>query len=175
MADQPTPLKPRITKSTSLAVINGLFPKTSDMLKRFELVSKPQASLWDGERDGLREAIKATANGQYDNVILTKATGAPVSYVNAEGKHYVEDCMICTIPAREVEGGVIAFQYDGGTVEKFLDLILHNMQQGKDQALNLLNEMCIGNGDLVDNDSLYKSEGATKSTITILPEPDEAA
>lgn len=173
MAETPVPLVPRITKSTAVAAITARFKTTEELLQRFEL-SKNQASLWDGERDGLREAVKKLEGGQYGHTILSWSTSAAVCYPNSAGKHQLENTMQTTIPIPtkfDVNDQVLVFQIDGTpTPEQFLDAILHQLQKGKDQALAFLEERFLGAGELVRNLDLYEKKGADKSQITVLPE-----
>jgi len=166
------PLVPRITKSTAIAAIKARFPDTEALLKRFE-VAKAQANLWDGERDGLREAVKTLEAGQYGRVILSWSSSAAVCYPNAAGKHQLENCLQTSIEVtKEYEAGddVIAFQLDGvETAEQFLDTVLHFLQKGKPEALAFLGERMIGAGQFVPNKELYEKKGADKSGITELP------
>jgi hypothetical protein len=164
------PLVPRITKSTAIAAIKARFETTEDMLKRFE-IAKAQANQWDGERDGIREAVKTLEGGQYGNTILSWSTSAAVMYPNSDGKHQIENTMQTSIPIpRTLEAGdqIIAFQIDGDPT-LFLDTILHHMQKGKDQALEFLTARFIGAGELVSNSTLFEKKGADKSSITVLP------
>lgn len=178
---QPTPLVPRITKSTAVAAIRARFETDGDLLERFE-VAKEQANLWDGERDGLREAVKAINPGQFtassgNTVVLSRTETAKVLYPNSAGKHQLENCLQCSIP--EVHGvpagtPIIAFMLgapDGGSItpEAFLERVLHTLQQGKDQAINLLTEAFYGSGQIVDNASLYDKKGSEKSAISVIP------
>lgn len=167
------PLQPRITKSTAIAAIKARFPTTEDLLARFE-VAKNQANLWDGERDGLREAVKTLEGGQYGHTILSWTTTAAVMYPNSDGKHQIENTLQTSIPAtRTLDAGdqILAFQIDGTpTPEQFLDAILSHMQKGKDHALEFLTARFVGAGELVANSSLYEKKGADKSQITVLPE-----
>lgn len=164
------PLSPRITKSTSVAAIKARFPDNEALLARFE-VAKSQANLWDGERDGLREAVKTLEGGQYGRHVLSWGTSSPVMYPNAEGKHQLESTLQTTCPAPttlEEGDNILCFQVDGSP-EAFLDAILHNLQKGKEQALAFVQERFIGSGTYVANATLYSSKGADKSTITVLP------
>jgi hypothetical protein len=167
------PLSPRITKSTAIAAIKARFETTEALLQRFE-VSKAQANLWDGERDGIREAVKTLEGGQYGHTILSWSTSAAVMYPNAGGKHQLENTLQTTIPAtRTLEGGdgIMAFQIDGTmSPEAFLDAILQHLQKGKDEALAFVHARFIGHGELVLNSELYEKKGADKSQITVLPE-----
>lgn len=175
------PLEPRITKSTAVATIRARFETDGDLLARFEL-AKEQANLWDGERDGLREAVKVLQPGQFitrdeHRVVLTRTESAKVLYPNAAGKHQLEYCLQCSIP--EVIGvpegaGIIAFlaeATDGGSIspKAFLDQILHHLQTSKEQAVSFLETAFIGSGKIVDNANLYEKKGSEKSTITIIP------
>lgn len=166
-----TPLEPRITKSTAVPAIRARFKSDGDLLKRYE-ISKAQANLWDGERDGLREVVKLMPDGQYDNVILSTSESAPVLYPNADGKYQLESCLQCTVPSSTLIGDqVVVFQVDGsGQPEVFLDAILHELQKGKDVALEFMRQRFIGAGEVVDNAALYDKKGASKAKITILPE-----
>jgi len=175
------PLKPRITKSTAVAAIMALFEKPSELLKRFE-IAKAEANLWDGERDGLREAVKGLKGGQYDDVILSWSTTAPVMYPNSTGKHQLENCLQISVVAppvlhkgtERVDGAicagdpVIVFQF-AGDAEQFMEAMLHQLQKGKDVATTWIMESCIGTGEVVKNSELYEKKGADKSTITIMP------
>jgi hypothetical protein len=152
------PLKPRITKSTAVVAIKARFDKPSDLLKRF-VIAKDQASLWDGERDGLREVVKTYDAGQYDNVVLSKTTGALVLYPSAAGKYQIESTLQTTIPCTIEEGTVMVFQTDAFTPEEFFALSLEEMR-----------ECFLGQGEVVDNDTLYGKKGSETSGITILPE-----
>jgi len=173
MAETPVPLVPRITKSTAVAAITARFPTTEKLLQRFE-VSKTQANLWDGERDGLREAVKKLEGGQYGHTILSWSTSAAVMYPNASGKHQLENCMQSTVPIPEkfdVNDQIMVFQIDGSpTPEQFLDAILSHMQKGKAEALAFVSARFLGAGELVRNLDLYEKKGADKSQITVLPE-----
>ena len=165
------PLSPRITKSTAVATIKALFPKDSDLLKRFE-IAKQQANIWDGERDGIREVVKLMPSGQYDNVILEQTSTAAVLYPNSDGKHQLENCLQTTIPAPTATppgAGIIVFTTEYN-VEQFLDEILHKMQTSKQTALEYLQSNCIGTGDVVENTDLYAKTEGSKAKIVILPE-----
>ena len=163
------PLVPRITKNTAVAKVQAMFPTTSDLLKRFEL-AKNQANLWDGERDGIREAVKLIKAGRYEDVILEKSKGSEVLYPNAEGKHQLEDCLQTTIPSMDIpaETEVIAL-LGFSSPAHLLETILHTLQSSKADALALLENAFIGAGHIVDNESLYEKKGSEKATITILP------
>ena len=175
------PLVPRITKSTAIAAIKARFETTEELLKRFE-VAKNQANLWDGERDGLREAVKTLDGGKYGNTVLSWSSTAAVMYPNADGKHQLENCLQTTIPIPKFQRGnddtgmlagdeLIAFRADGvASPEEFLDAVLHQLQKGKPEALDYLKTLFVGAGTLVDNTTLYEKKGADKSTITVLPE-----
>jgi hypothetical protein len=173
MSDTPMPLVPRITKSTAIAAITARFQTTEALLQRFE-VAKTQANLWDGERDGLREAVKKLEGGQYGHTILSWSTSAAVMYPNAAGKHQLENCMQSTVPIPkkfDVNDQIMVFQIDGTpTPEQFLDAILSHMQKGKDHALEFIQARFLGAGELVSNTDLYEKKGADKSQITVLPE-----
>ena len=158
------PLKPRITKSTAVPAIKARFPKTSDMLKRFEL-AKAQANLWDGERDGLREAVKTLDAGKYDDVSLSWTPTAPVLYPNADGKYQLESTLQTNIPPTDHER-VIVFA-GPETPKLFLDQILHNLQTSKEMALNYLHNIYVGTGDTVNNGLLYERKASSKSTIIV--------
>lgn len=167
----PIPLAPRITKSTAVDKIKARFEKTSEMLKRFT-VANGMASLWDGERDGLREAVKTIEAGQYDDVVLTKTDTAPVLYPNADGKHLLECCLQSTVPAPDggLDGFVIAFNTpDAVRPAQFLDNILHHLQKSKESALEYLENNLIGVGEIRHNEDLYEKKGSTKNTIAVLP------
>lgn len=167
------PLVPRITKSTAIAAIKARFETTEALLKRFEL-AKNQANLWDGERDGLREAVKTLEGGQYGHTILAWSTSAAVMYPNSTGKHQLENCMQSTVPIPEkfdVNDQIMVFQIDGTpSPEQFLDAILSHMQKGKEHALEFMTARFLGAGELVRNLDLYEKKGADKSQITVLPE-----
>jgi hypothetical protein len=167
------PLSPRITKSTAIAAIKARFETTEALLSRFE-IAKSQANLWDGERDGLREAVKTLEGGQYGHTILSWSTTAAVMYPNSDGKHQIENTMQTSIPiprTLEAGDGIMAFQIDGTmSPESFLDAILQQLQKGKDHALEFLQARFVGHGELVANSSLYEKKGADKSQITVLPE-----
>lgn len=173
-----TPLVPRITKSTAIAAIKARFNDNGELLERFE-IAKEQANLWDGERDGLREAVKSITTGSYiaantgSTIILTRTETAKVCYPNADGKHQLENCLQCAIPKPtgiEYDDQIIAFKVDGvNQPEEFLDLILHYLQKGKPEALAMLKERFIGAGGYVDNASLYEKKGSEKSTIAVIP------
>lgn len=176
------PLVPRITKSTAVAAILARFDTTEDLLKRFE-ISKAQANLWDGERDGMREAVKTLEGGKYGNTILSWTTTAPVMYPNSAGKHQLENCLQTTIPAVSVlakgtermdgslnEGDPVIVFLFAGDAEEFAEALLHQLQKGKDNLLQYVMESCMGTGELVKNNELYEKKGAEKSTITVLPE-----
>jgi len=167
---------PRITKSTAVPAIRARFENDGDLLERFE-VAKEQANLWDGERDGLREAVKVIQPGQYmstakNNVVLSRTESAKVMYPNANGKHQLENCLQCSIPVPSLEAGdqIVVFAIDGsGQPEAFLDAILHHLQKGKDAALTFLGERFVGCGTFVDNVDLYEKKGSEKSSIVVLP------
>lgn len=163
------PLSPRITKSTAVAAVKARFETTAELLKRYEL-AKGQANLWDGERDGLREAVKTLPDGQYDNVILSTSESAEVLYPNASGKFQLESCLQTTVPITKQYGQVVVFQIDGsGQPEVFLDAILHELQKGKEVALEFLKHRFVGAGDILENSDLYEKKGSSKAKITILP------
>ena len=162
------PLSPRITKSTAVAAVKARFENNAELLKRFDL-AKGQANLWDGERDGLREAVKTIPDGQYDNVILTTTESAEVLYPNASGKFQLESCLQTTVPITKQDGQVVVFQIDGsGQPEVFLDAILHELQKGKDAALSFMKQRFVGAGDILENSDLYEKKGSVKATVTIL-------
>jgi hypothetical protein len=162
------PLSPRITKSTAVAGIKARFDSTEDLLNRFE-IAKVQANLWDGERDGLREAVKTLEPGQYGNLVLSKSTSAEVMYPNADGKHQIENCLQCTIPKVEAGIGLQAYGCGLVTPEEFLDSILHHLQSSKQAALNYLNQIFLGEGITVPNNTLFEKKAAEKSQIMVLP------
>jgi hypothetical protein len=177
----PTPMVPRITKSTAVAAIRARFESDGDLLERFE-IAKEQANLWDGERDGLREAVKIITPKSYvassgNTVVLTRTETAKVCYPNASGKHQLENCLQTSIP--EIIGvpegaGVIAFlaeATDGGSIspKAFLDLILHHLQTSKEAAVTFLETAFIGSGQVVDNATLYEKKGSEKSAIAVIP------
>ena len=133
------------------------------------------ASLWDGERDGIREAVKTVKAGTYDDVVLTKSTTAPVLYVNADGKYMLENCLQCSIPRPEpeTEGFVIAFSTaDRLHPAQFLDQVLHHLQNGKEAALQFLVDSHMGSGLVSQNEVLYEKKGSEKNTVTVLPPND---
>lgn len=168
-----TPLTPRITKSTSVAAIQARFGSTEELLKRFE-VAKAQANLWDGERDGLREAVKVTEPGQYGKVLLSKSESAPVLYPNSTGKFHLEECVQSTVSSEFSQGiprdaQILIFAGHEETGEQFLDTILHYLQQGKDKAVEFLQSSLVGTGRLVPNEELYEKKGSEKASITVLP------
>jgi len=177
----PQPLVPRITKSTAVASIKARFENDGDLLARFE-IAKEQSNLWDGERDGLREAVKQINPGQFKTstgftAILSRTTSAEVMYPNASGKHQLENCLQTSIP--EITGvpagtGMIAFiaqASDGGSItpKAFLDQILHNLQTSKEAAISFLETAFIGSGQIVDNATLYSKKGSEKSDIAFIP------
>mgnify|MGYP000903245635 CR=1 FL=1 len=163
------PLSPRITKSTAVAAVKARFNNTAELLLRYEL-AKSQANLWDGERDGIREAVKTIPDGQYDKVILSTTETAEVLYPNASGKFQLESCLQTTVPITKQDGQVVVFQIDGsGQPEVFLDAILHELQKGKDVALEFLKQRFVGAGDILENSDLYEKKGSSKAKITILP------
>jgi hypothetical protein len=141
------------------------------LLQRFE-VSKAQANLWDGERDGLREAVKKLEGGMYGRTVLSWSTSAAVMYPNAEGKHQIENCLQTTIESVPlVHGsGVVAFKTEAKSCEAFLDSILHELQKSKGAAVSFMVETLIGFGTAVDNRTLYEKKGADKSAISVMPE-----
>ena len=160
------PLAPRITKSTAVAAIKARFSSEAELLKRFE-VAKGQANLWDGERDGLREAVKLMDPGQYDNVILSKSESAPVLYPNSSGKHQLENCIQCTVESTTRRGGV-AVLHTNMSADAFLDHVLSLASRGKEQAQQYIRDTWLGSGEIVDNDELYEKKGSEKASITIL-------
>ena len=170
--EQPKPLEPRITKSTAVASIKQRFATTAELLKRFVIANK-QAGLWDGERDGIREAVKTIPAGTYENVVLSKSTTEPVCYVNAEGKYQLEETLQTGIMAPEpgTEGFVLAFFTEDSslTPAKFLDTILHKMQTSKEAALSYMTDNFVGFGAIVNNENLYEKKGSEKNTITLVP------
>ena len=153
------PLKPRITKSTAVSAIKARFPKTSDMLKRFE-VAKAEANLWDGERDGLREAVKTLDAGKYDDVSLSWTPTAAVLYPNSDGKYQLESTLQTNIPPTEHER-VIVFA-GPETLKQFLD----ELAKHKD-PLKYLKSIYVGTGDTINNNLLYEKKGSSKSTIIV--------
>jgi hypothetical protein len=163
------PLSPRITKSTAVAAIQARFETTEDLLKRFE-VAKEQANLWDGERDGLREAVKKTAPGTYGNTLLSKTVSAEVLYPNAEGKFHLEECLQCDISSEFVVPGThfIAFNGPHEDVESFLDEILSEMQKGKEHTLKFLQGCLVGHGRIRANSELFSKTASEKASITCL-------
>jgi len=163
------PMTPRITKSTATAAIQARFTTTEELLKRFE-VAKGQASLWDGERDGLREAVKLTEPGQYGQCMLSKSESSPVTYVNSKGKFHIEECLQCSIPGHAEAGvSIIAFGEIAKDPAHFLEIILTELQKGREHAIEFLERRFIGSGLTVDNASLYDRKGSEKATITVLP------
>jgi hypothetical protein len=165
------PLVPRITKSTATAAIRARFKTEGELLKRFE-ISKSQANLWDGERDGLREVVKQLDAGRYDNVILSWTETAPVLYPNADGKHQIENTLQTTFPAKAAEPGtkVMMLVCPPDSPEELLDAILHNLQTSKEVALQYLSSMYIGTGFTIQNQDLYEKKGSEKASITVMPE-----
>lgn len=153
------PLKPRITKSTAVPAVKSRFPRPSDLLKRFE-IAKGQANLWDGERDGLREAVKTLDAGKYDDVTLSWTPTAPVLYPNADGKYQLESTMQTNIPPTDHER-VIVFA-GPETPKQFLDEIMKH----KD-PLGYLKRIYVGTGDTVNNGLLYERKASSKSTIIV--------
>lgn len=170
----PTPLVPRITKSTAVAAIRARFENDGQLLERFE-IAKDQANLWDGERDGLREAVKQINPGQFtspsgNTVILSRTETAKVLYPNAAGKHQLENCLQCSIPGYAEAGmPIIALACTPATPEEFLDQILSLNAKGKEHALEFLKMSWVGHGETVDNAELYEKKGSEKSTITVIP------
>jgi hypothetical protein len=162
------PLTPRITKSTAIAAIKARFETEEELLKRFE-VAKGAANLWDGERDGLREAVKTLEGGQYGNTILSWSTSAEVMYPNSSGKHQLENTLQCTIPRADTGIGLQAYGCGFTTPEAFSDEILSRMQHGKAEALRYMQHIFLGEGITVNNNTLYEKKGSDKSTITVLP------
>ena len=154
------PLQPRITKSTAITAIKARFSSVEALLERFEL-AKHQANLWDGERDGIREAIKTIPEGTYGKLKLTKTTSAPVVYPNADGKYHLESCLQCTIPRTEAGIGLTAYRVKH---EELLDNILHHLQVSKANALEYLQSIFIGEGITVDN--LYTKSSSEKAVIS---------
>jgi hypothetical protein len=185
LLDLPVPMLPRITKSTAVAAIRARFEGDGDLLERFE-VAKNLANLWDGERDGLREAVKVIVPKTYTSVssgstvVLTRTETAKVLYPNASGKHQLENCLQCSIP--EIIGvpegaGIIAFLAeapDGGSIspKAFLDLVLHHLQTSKEAAVKYLETAFVGSGQVVDNATLFEKKGSEKSAIAIIPKED---
>lgn len=168
------PLAPRITKTTAVAAIKARFPDTESLLQRFEL-AKNQANQWDGERDGLREAVKTIPPGLYGRTALSWSSTAAVLYPNASGKYQLECCLQTSIPrfiTLEENDGIIAFQVEEliKTPEDFLELILHHLQKGKEHLLDVLAGSYIGAGKILSNGSLYEKKGADKSTISVMPD-----
>lgn len=174
LLDIPVPLDPRITKSTAVAAIRARFSDDGGLLERFE-VSKAQANLWDGERDGLREAVKEIVPGSFRSgtsgatVILTRTETAKVLYPNAAGKHQLESCLQTTILAPGLSEGPVMALCTDRSPEQLLDMLLHEMQTSKAAAVTLLNSFWLGSGQIVDNSSLYDKKGSEKSTIAIIP------
>lgn len=160
------PLNPRITKSTAVPAIISRFPSTENLLLRFEL-AKAQANLWDGERDGLREAVKTIPEGQYGQTILSWTSTAPVMYPNSSGKHQLENTLQSTLPIAE-PGPVTAYAVDFSP-EEFLDAVLHELQKSKADALTYLQTRWLGTGTAIPNNSLYEKKGAEKSKIAVIP------
>lgn len=167
----PEPLIPRITKSTAVAAIKARFNSVEALLARFE-VAKTQANLWDGERDGLREAVKLLDAGQYGRATLAWSTGAAVIYPNSSGKHQLENTLQINVPVSDKTGQVIVFHQIDETLtpEQFLDAILHHLQKSKAAAVEFLTAHFIGTGDIIDNNTLYEKKGSEKSHIAFLPE-----
>ena len=161
------PLSPRITKSTAVAAIQARFESTEELLKRFE-VAKEQANIWDGERDGLREAVKKTAPGTYGRTLLSKTVGPEVLYPNAEGKFHLEECLQCDIKAPTSEGHIIVFNGPHETAESFLDEILSEMQKGKEHTVKFLEGCLVGYGYIRANSELFSKTASEKATITTL-------
>jgi hypothetical protein len=173
----PTPLVPRITKSTAVAAIRARFENDGDLLERFE-IAKEQANLWDGERDGLREAVKVIQPGQFmssanNNVVLSRTETAKVLYPNSAGKHQLENCLQTTIPAPtgyEPGDAIFAIMGAYASASQFLDHILSMVAKyGKDEALDHLEGTWVGCGQFVDNAELYEKKGSEKSSIVVLP------
>jgi hypothetical protein len=168
-----TPLVPRITKSTAVAAIRARFENDGQLLERFE-VAKEQANLWDGERDGLREAVKQINPGQFtapsgNTVILSRTETAKVLYPNAAGKHQLENCLQCDIKAHAEAGvSIIAFGEIAEDPAHFLEIILSELQKGRDHAIEFLEQRFIGSGKTVDNAELYEKKGSEKTTITVI-------
>jgi hypothetical protein len=170
----PTPMVPRITKSTAVAAIRARFENEGELLERFE-VAKEQANLWDGERDGLREAVKAIPSGSFvstsgNTVVLSRTETAKVLYPNASGKHQLENCLQTTIPTGLIGGPVCALAIDCTTPEELLGIILYQLRGGGgEQVLQFLKDAWLGSGAIVDNAGLYEKKGSEKSSITVIP------
>lgn len=176
LLDIPVPMFPRITKSTAVAAIEARFSGSGELLERFE-VAKEQANLWDGERDGLREAVKKINPGQFKSsvsgstVILSRTETAKVLYPNASGKHQIENCLQTDIlsPFVTPGTGVIVIKTEAQNCEAFLDSILHELQKSKGAAISFLVETLVGIGHVVDNSELFEKKGSEKSAIAVIP------
>lgn len=165
------PFEPRITKSTSVATVLSYFPTEEELLLRYDL-AKEQANLWDGERDGLRNAVKLITDGTWGRCVVSRKTTAATCYVNAEGKHQIENCLQTSIP--EVHGlepgtHVVALTDIPGNAEGMAMRILHELQNGKDALVKYLENCIIGDGRIIDNATLYSKEAGERMTITVLP------
>jgi hypothetical protein len=132
------------------------------------------AALWDGERDGIREAVKVTEAGTYDDVILTWTATAAVGYPNAEGKHQIENTLQTTIPCGELEAGnkVAVLHISHTSPAEFLDQILSLVHNSKDDALEYLSNRWVGSGNVIDNEALYRKDPGSKSDIVIIPKQE---
>jgi hypothetical protein len=159
------PMVPPIKKATPPRVIAERFASAADLLKRFT-VAKSMASAWDGERDGLREAVKGLEEGRHGDMMLLFKKTTAVCYPNAEGKHQLEDMLQVSVPREALSPGspVVALAWDGGP-EALLDRLLAEMQHGKASALAMLEAVFAGTGTVLDNCTMYSKEEGVKSEV----------
>lgn len=159
----------RITGSTADAVLQALYPKTSDLLKRFEEV-KVTANVADAERDRLRKYIQEHVDpGQYEDVILTFTPTAEQTYVNAEGKHVLKNYALVDCKRPEAGIQVVLLRTNEVTAESLASCILKELQKSREHLVDWLHERTLGAGLTLDNDDLYSEKGGTKIGIVVLP------
>lgn len=157
----------RITGSTADAVIQSLYPETSELLKRFEMVKKV-ANVADGERDRLRKYIQEhVPEGRYNNILLSITEGAEQVYPNADGKFALKNYCIIEGPAQEAGIEVIVIASD--SPNQFVHDLLQALQKGKDYLVDFVKEHTLITGLTLDNAVFYTEKGSLKLTITEIP------
>jgi hypothetical protein len=160
----------RITGSTADAVLQALYPKTNDLLKRFEEV-KAQANVADAERDRLRKYIQEhVPAGKYEDVILTKEPTAEQVYVNADGKHALKYATLVACEKPEAGIQVVLLRTEAPNAGHLASSMLKELQKSREHLVEWLEERVVGAGLTLDNDDLYSEKGGTKIGIVVLPQ-----
>ena len=159
----------RITGSTADAVIQSLYPKTNELLKRFEGVKKA-ANVVDGERDRLRKYIQEhVPEGKYEDVILTLSETASQIYPNADGKYVLKNLLLVDCEREDAGIPVVVLTMLATDAEQFTDILLHELQKSKASLLAYVQERLLGTGLTLDNEDLYSEKAGTKIDITVIP------